>query len=1259
MSYSFGHGRAARARAARGSATRAHALDNPDGKSITHLEYDHARYTKPVFVFLLAPQYPQEVRWVDAGAREPTSKIGAFRRDVDANHVRALFTTPDSLASEVLRALILYEQRHPTPVAAFHWPTAWDFTAFIEERRAGFYGRYWLFEETRNWIGATHPRALLIKADLGVGKSAFLSELVCRNPGNSILAWHFCQHDTEETLKPATFVRSLAAHLANALPEYRTIVESDPGMQERLSLEDASSFLEAVILNPLRKVPVPASQRVLVLDALDEALELDPELARKAGTILSLLSDKASRFPDWLRILATSRKTPTVVDGLRAVFGVREIDAEDARNQHDLDGYVLGRCVSRPISDKLLASGKEPSTIVTLLRERSEGKFLNAVRALNDLANGTISVEEVAELQPGMDEFYVKAFKRRFGDAGPGYGPFRELLGVLAVAREPLPLRTLAASLGRPEAEIAKQRTKVSDFVAMRRGGCALDHFSLAEWLTKNNDDGVPRASAWAVDLPAAEETFRTWAMGRVEAGEAHREPYLVRHLGSHLAGQERERVFARLLFDARWLYARLHAAGVHALIDDCALVQQSEAVRLLRMALRNSAHVVATEPRLLPGQLIGRLGGHDLPELQALCRAFQYSSGEWGCALLPLSASLSLSVALMATLRGEHVVRALAALPNGRLAVGYQHGPVRIWVPGSGSEPSIVQGYKYGVTSLVALSGGGLAAATERGFVYVWERPGESEAVLLANHDWRREIHQLALLRDGRLASASGDRTVTWDPAARTQPIVLRDGEYGVCTLAELPDGRLASGSNDGTVRVWNTSGGVEPVVLKGHQGDVRKLVALPDGRLASAGNDKTIRVWDPIGGAPSFALSGHEGHVMALAALPDGRLASGSSDGRIRMWVLSPQSTPVVLDGHKENVRALMPLPDGRLASGADDRDVRVWDPSGGGHVVLHRHESLIATLAVLPDGRLASGCGDGSVSVLDVESRTGLASTSEGEIPISALAVLPDGRLVWGAEDCTVRVRDLTTGDERVLWRGRARPVDSLRVLPQGGLACATSEEVILLRDLTRRSKARVLRTRENIVGALAVLPDGRLASAAMDNTVRVWHPDRRHELRLLEGHKDWVWSLAVLPDGRLASGSSNEIHLWNLEGDDEPLILGGHESTVFALAVLFDGWLASGSGDHTVRVWDPTGHQAPLVLRGHEGLVNGLAALPGKRLASCARDQTVRVWDLNGRCEIARFHTDARIDALAATADGLILAGDVRGKLHKLRLFESLR
>ena len=44
------------------------------------------------------------------------------------------------------------------------------------------------------------------------------------------------------------------------------------------------------------------------------------------------------------------------------------------------------------------------------------------------------------------------------------------------------------------------------------------------------------------------------------------------------------------------------------------------------------------------------------------------------------------------------------------------------------------------------------------------------------------------------------------------------------------------------------------------------------------------------------------------------------------------------------------------------------------------------------------------------------------------------------------------------------------------------------------------------------------------------------------------------------------------------------------------------------------------------------------------------------DLQSRCEIARFHVDAKISAMVATPDGLIFAGDTAGTLHCLRLVE---
>jgi WD40 repeat protein len=1253
-------------------------LDNPHGKSITHLEYEHAaRNRKPCFVFLLDPAHPQDERWVDADARGPTSKIGRFRGEVAEKHVRALFTSPDNLATEVLRALFHHLRAEPARVSSFPWPAACDFTAYLEERREGFHGREWLFEEVRQWLNATHPRALLIKADWGVGKSAFLSQLVRANPDASVVAWHFCQHDTKETLEAATFVRSLAAQLAEALPEYRRVVEDDPAMHERLA-KDASSVLEAVVLNPLRKIPVPPSHRLLVIDALDEALELDEESRRKDGTILSLLAAKASRFPSWLRILASSRKHPTVIGSLQAAFGAREIDAEDERNQKDLHGYVLARCAREEISDTLREGRSSPAAVAALLQDRSEGKFLYASRALNDLENGSISVEELTSLQPGMDAYYTGAFERRFGVDGARYPPFKALLGLMAMAREPLPPSTLAEILDRREDEINAQRGQLSDFVVARKGGFALDHFSLTEWLTRDNAEGYRRAGAWAVDRSGAEERLRTWTRTRLEAGDAHRELYLLRHAGTHLAPAERDAIFARLLFDPRWLYGRLRAAGAAALVDDCAQVRQSEAIHLLAMALRNSAHLLATEPRLLPGQLIARLGNLDVPEVRSLCRAFQETRGDWSPALLPVTASLPLSPALIATLRVEHLVTAIAVLSDGRLAVGPKHGPIRVWPPGPGSDALMLQGWQSGVNSLVALPDGGLAAGGERGSVHVWERPGEAAAVPLGPQGWSRAVRHLLLLHDGRLASASDDRSIwIWTLGTRSEPVVLRGHDGQINALVELPDRTLASAANDGTVCIWNTASGVELRVMKGHQGAVRKLLGLADGRLVSAGDDKTIRVWHPRDGAEPFLLSGHEGHVGALTALPDGRIASSSSDGRIRVWTPSPGSSPTILEGRHDlprsgAVRALVTLQDGRLASGGDDGNVRVWDLKAADSYVLYEHGSLITTLVVLPDGRLASGAGDGSVHVFDVASRTAAPSAAGWRTGVSSLAVLPDGRIVAGADDGSVVVRDVTTGAETVLWRGREGPVDSLRVLPDGGLACASPNEVVLFRKPLGRLRPQIVRTIDdeddgeddkNIVGVLAVFPDGRLAAVA-GNRVHVWDPGRPDVSHSFKAHEDpgperplarWIWALAALPDGRLATASDNTVRVWNLERGGDPVVL-PHHGIVFHLAVLTDGRLVSGSGDGTVRVFDPSYRQDPILLSGHAGLVSGLAPLPGGRLASCSEDRTVRLWDVEARREIARFHADTGIGSLTAAQDGLILAGGRSGRLHSLRLVE---
>jgi WD40 repeat protein len=72
---------------------------------------------------------------------------------------------------------------------------------------------------------------------------------------------------------------------------------------------------------------------------------------------------------------------------------------------------------------------------------------------------------------------------------------------------------------------------------------------------------------------------------------------------------------------------------------------------------------------------------------------------------------------------------------------------------------------------------------------------------------------------------------------------VVLPHGSQ-VYSLAVLADGRLASAGLDSKIKLWPKDGTGEPVVLS-HGSHVDALAVLADGRLASAGADGKIKLW------------------------------------------------------------------------------------------------------------------------------------------------------------------------------------------------------------------------------------------------------------------------------------------------------------------------------------------------------------------------------------------------------------------------------
>lgn len=346
--------------------------DQPE-LSYTELEFDTATAQGlPRLVFLLDGDSDEPVG-LPAKAlidREFGARQDAFRQRVSTSSELTVqrFRDPHQLELLVERSLRQLAERSatsrpPSPPPAptrpgWCWPTAWDFSTHLQEKRAGFVGRAWLFAEVRAWATSTDPttaQALLISADYGVGKSAFLAELVAnalegggpeglgegqRGAGLPIAAHHFCDHASSATLAPGEFVSGVAAQLARALPAYRAALEADAAGGPRARLDqanrDPSGAWEQAVLAPLARIAPPAGAWLLVVDGLDEALEHRPASKdAPALTIVDLLARHTRRLPPWLRVLATSRPREEVLCPLGEAFTLRQIDAERAANLDD------------------------------------------------------------------------------------------------------------------------------------------------------------------------------------------------------------------------------------------------------------------------------------------------------------------------------------------------------------------------------------------------------------------------------------------------------------------------------------------------------------------------------------------------------------------------------------------------------------------------------------------------------------------------------------------------------------------------------------------------------------------------------------------------------------------------------------------------------------------------------------------------------------------------------------------------------------
>jgi WD40 repeat protein len=161
-------------------------------------------------------------------------------------------------------------------------------------------------------------------------------------------------------------------------------------------------------------------------------------------------------------------------------------------------------------------------------------------------------------------------------------------------------------------------------------------------------------------------------------------------------------------LLDFNYLEAKLAATDANALIADYDYLPHDGDLRLLKSALRLSAHVLARDVIQLANQLIGRLLGSGKPDIQDLLRQVcEKAPCPW---LRPIRASLTPPGGpLIRTLEGHTGgISAVAVTPDGRRAVsGSEDRTLRLWDLESGQTIRTLEGHTGGVWSVAVTPDG------------------------------------------------------------------------------------------------------------------------------------------------------------------------------------------------------------------------------------------------------------------------------------------------------------------------------------------------------------------------------------------------------------------------------------------------------------------------------------------------------------------------------------------------------------------------
>ena len=355
-----------------------------------------------------------------------------------------------------------------------------DFDLYVESlNNESFIERKWLQKVITETL-QTSDSGVLITADMGYGKSSFVSNLICAESSSTlydirkqILAYHFCRYDMVMTINADTFIRNLASAIVNKYPEMGNAILLDEMASDFLDpggfrcTKDPIACFELAILSPLRN-KWPQQQFIIIIDALDEC-----SIDGGRNTLLDFLYTQMHKFHANVKFILTSRNIEFIYRKFPKMSR-RYLNASSDNNMNDIRQYIKK---TTQITDHQ----------TNMLTRVSSGNFQHVKHYLQYCLKATDC--DFTKIPESLEELYQFNFERIFKGTNTLFDELTPVFEVLCTLQKPIDEVQLMSISNINTKDNKRKLEKIlgnelGHFIKNEKGKLSFLHKSISDFLT-------------------------------------------------------------------------------------------------------------------------------------------------------------------------------------------------------------------------------------------------------------------------------------------------------------------------------------------------------------------------------------------------------------------------------------------------------------------------------------------------------------------------------------------------------------------------------------------------------------------------------------------------------------------------------------------------------------------------------------------------------------------------------------------------------